>query len=71
MDNLHHIMILQYLVRFTGDLENQLHIMQSKKDLKNLDPVDIIDYIELRAAYQTAVRMERDIVNILSWNNLK
>lgn len=68
MDNLHHIMILQYLVRFTGDLELQLQNMKKNWDLKNMDPVDIIDYIETRAAYQIAVQIEKEIVHILSWN---
>ena len=71
MKESHQVMILQYLTRFTNDLENRLIQMKRNWDLNNMDAVDIIDYVELRASYQTAVRMERDIVNILSWNNSK
>ena len=68
MNNLHHVMLLQYLMRFTSDLELQLKTMRENLDLNNLDAVDIIDFIETRAAYQIAVQMEKDIVHILSWN---
>lgn len=68
MNNHHHIMILQYLMRITSELEVQLQEMQTHFKLQNADSVDIIDYIEMRASYHTATKMERDILNILSWN---
>lgn len=67
-NNLHHVMLLQYLVRFTNELELQLKSMRENLDLNKLDAVDIIEFIETRAAYQIAVQMEKDIVQILSYN---
>lgn len=66
-NSLHHLMVLQYLVRVVSDMENQLSAMRSNLDLQKADAVDIIDFIELRAAYEMAVRMEKEIVQILSW----
>lgn len=67
-NNLHHLMVLQYLVRVTSELELQLQNMRRNMDLQKIDAVDIIDFIETRAMYEMAVRMEREIVQILSWN---
>lgn len=66
-NNLHHLFVLQYLVRVTSDMENQIREMKRNIDLNNLDAVDIIDYIETMSAYRLAVQMEKDIVGILSW----
>lgn len=66
-NSLHHLMVLQYLVRVVSDMENQLFAMRSNLDLQKADAVDIIDFIELRSAYEMAVRMEKEIVQILSW----
>lgn len=65
--DLHHLMILQYLVRLTSDLENRIREMKRNMDLNNLDAVDIIDYIETLAAYRIAIQIEQEIVEILSW----
>lgn len=67
-NNLHHLFVLQYLVRLTSDLENRLRDMRSNIDLQKMDAVDIIDFVELRAQYEMAVRIEREVVEILSWN---
>lgn len=66
--NLHHLFVLQYLVRLTSDLENRLREMRANIDLQKMDPVDIIDFVETRAQYEMAVRIEREVVEILSWN---
>ena len=66
--NLHHLYVLQYLVRLTSDLENRLRDMRANLNLQKIDAVDIIDFIELRASYQMAVQIEKEIVEILSWN---
>ena len=66
-NDLHHLFVLQYLVRLTSELENTIHTMKKNMDLNNLDAVDIIDYIETMSAYRLAVQMEKDIVGILSW----
>lgn len=66
-ENLHHLFVLQYLVRVTSDMENQIREMKRNIDLNNLDAVDIIDYIETMAAYRLAIQIEKDVVNILSW----
>lgn len=60
-------MLLQYLMRVTSDLEVQLQNMYRNMTLQKADAVDIIDLIETRAAYQMATRMEREILDILSW----
>lgn len=67
-NNLHHLFVLQYLVRLTSDLENRLRDMRANIDLQKMDAVDIIDFVELRAQYEMAVRIEREVVEILSWN---
>lgn len=66
-NNLHHLFVLQYLVRLTSDMENRINEMKRNMDLNNLDAVDIIDYIETKAAYRMAIEIEREIVTILSW----
>lgn len=66
--NLHHLYVLQYLVRLTGDLEIQLKNTRDNLDLQKADAVDIIDFVETRAQYALAVQIEREIVEILSWN---
>lgn len=66
-NNLHHLFVLQYLVRLTSDMENRINEMKRNMDLNNLDAVDIIDYIETEAAYRMAIEIEREIVTILSW----
>ena len=66
--NLHHLFVLQYLVRLTSELELQLKQMRSNLDLQKMDAVDIIDFVETRAQYEMAVRIEREVVQILSWN---
>lgn len=66
-NDLHHLFVLQYLVRLTSEQENRIREMKRNMDLNNLDAVDIIDYIETLAAYRMAVQMEKDIVEILSW----
>lgn len=68
MNNLHHLFVLQYLVRFTSDLENRMVLMRRNLDLQKLDAVDIIDYIELRAQIEVASEIEKSIVEILSWD---
>lgn len=65
--DLHHLFVLQYLVRLTSDLENRINEMKHNMDLNNLDAVDIIDYIETVAAYRMAIQIEQEIVEILSW----
>lgn len=67
-NSLHHLMVLQYLVRLTGDLEIQLKNCRDNLDLNNLDAVDIIDFVETAAQYKLAVQIEKEIVEILSWN---
>lgn len=67
-NNLHHLFVLQYLVRLTSDLENRLREMRANIDLQKMDAVDIIDFVETRAQYEIAVRIEREVVEILSWN---
>lgn len=67
MKKLHNDFLLEYLVRYTDDLEVQLQEIRRNLNLKNADAVDIIDFVETRAAYQTAVRMAGDIAKILSW----
>lgn len=67
MNDLHQLMVLQYLVRLTSDLENRIREMKRNMDLNNLDAVDIIDYIETLAAYRMAIQIEQEIVKILSW----
>lgn len=68
MKNLHHVMLLQYLMRITSELEIQLQETRKNLNLQNVDAVDIIDFVETRAAYEMAVRMEKDIIRILSWH---
>lgn len=67
-NSLHHLFVLQYLVRLTSDLENRLREMRANIDLQKMDAVDIIDFVETRAQYEMAVRIEREVVEILSWN---
>ena len=67
-NSLHHLMVLQYLVRVTSDLEVTLQNMRNNLDLQKADAFDIIDFIETRSAYEMAVRIEKEIVEILSWN---
>lgn len=67
-NNMHHLMVLQYLVRFTGDLEIQLKNCRENLDLNRVDAVDIIDFVETAAQYRLAVQIEKDIVRILSWD---
>ena len=67
-NDLHHLFVLQYLVRLTSELENTICSMKKNMDLNNLDAVDIIDYIETVAAYRIAIQIEQEIVKILSWN---
>lgn len=67
MKKLHNDFILEYLIRYTDDLEVQLQQIRRNLNLKTVDAVDIIDFIETRAAYQTAVKMAGDISKILSW----
>lgn len=67
-NSLHYLMVLQYLVRLTSDLENQLRTLRQNLNLQKVDAVDIIDFIETRAAYEMAVRIEKEIVQILSWD---
>ena len=67
-NNMHHLMVLQYLVRLTSDLENQLRTLRQNLNLQKVDAVDIIDFIETRAAYEMAVKIEKEIVEILSWD---
>lgn len=45
----------------------QLIQMRNNWDLNKMDAVDIIDFIEARAGYEMAVKMEKDITTILSW----
>lgn len=66
-NSLHHLFVLQYLVRLTSDLENRISDMKRNMDLNNLDAVDIIDYIETLSAYRMAIQIEQEIVKILSW----
>lgn len=63
----HQLMLLQYLNRYADDLEVQLEERRRNLNLKYVDAVDIIDFIETRAAYATAVQMAGDIAKILSW----
>jgi len=42
--------------------------MRNNWDLNKMDAVDIIDFVETRAGYEMAVRIEKDIQTILSWN---
>ena len=65
-NSLHHLYVLQYLVRFTSDLENRMVQMRRNLDLQKIDAVDIIDYIELRAQIEVASEIEKSIVTILS-----
>lgn len=67
-NNMHHLMVLQYLVRVTGDLEIQLKNCRENLDLNRVDAVDIIDFVETMAAYRLAIQIEKDIVRILSWD---
>ena len=65
-NSLHHLLVLQYLVRFTSDLENRMVLMRRNLDLQKVDAVDIIDFIELRAQIEVASEIEKSIVQILS-----
>ena len=65
-NSLHHLYVLQYLVRFTSDLENRMVQMRRNLDLQRLDAVDIIEFIELRAQIEVASEIEKSIVTILS-----
>lgn len=67
-NDLHHVFVLQYLVRLTSDLEIRIREMKNNIDLNNLDAVDIIDYIETISAYRMAIQIEQEIVEILSWD---
>lgn len=67
-NDLHHLFVLQYLVRLTSELENTIRTMKKNMDLNNLDAVDIIDYIETVAAYRMAIQIEQEIVSIFSWD---
>lgn len=67
-NSLHHLYVLQYLVRLTSEYENRIAQMKKNMDLNNLDAVDIIDYIETIAAYRMAIEIEKSIVQILSWD---
>lgn len=67
-NSLHHLYVLQYLVRFTSDLENRMVLMRRNLDLKNIDAVDIIEFIELRAQIEVASEIEKSIVQILNMN---
>lgn len=67
-NNLHHLYVLQYLVRFTSDLENRMVLMRRNLDLQKIDAVDIIDFIELRAQIEVASEIEKSIVQILNMN---
>lgn len=67
-NSLHHLYVLQYLVRFTSDLENRMVLMRRNLDLQKVDAVDIIDFIELRAQIEVASEIEKSIVQILNMN---
>lgn len=67
-NSLHHLYVLQYLVRFTSDLENRMSLMRRNMDLQKVDAVDIIDFIELRAQIEVAAEIEKSIVQILNMN---
>ena len=67
-NSMHHLMVLQYLVRLTGDLEIQLRNTRENLDLNRVDAVDIIDFVETCAQYRLAVQIEKEIVKILSWD---
>ena len=67
MNKLHNDFIIQYLLRITDDLEVQLQETRRNLNLQNVDAVDIIEFIETRSAYETAVKMAGDISKILSW----
>lgn len=65
-NSLHHLYVLQYLVRFTSDLENRMALMRRYLDLQKIDAVDIIEFIELRAQIEVAAEIEKSIVLILN-----
>lgn len=67
MDDLQMNFLLQYLLRYPDDLETQLNEKRKNMNLKYMDAVDIIEFIELRASYATACQMAGDIGRILSW----
>lgn len=60
-------MLLQYLQRYVDSLEVQLTECRRNLNLQYVDAVDIIDFVETRAAYATATRIMGDILKILSW----
>lgn len=66
MSDLQEQFLLQYLLRITDDLEMQL--IESRRNLSrhDADPVDVIDFIETRAAHATAFRIAEDIGKILN-----
>ena len=65
MTDLQEQFLLQYLLRVTCELETQ-HI-DARKNLsrRDVDPVDVIDFIETRSAYTTAYKIAEDIGKIL------
>ena len=65
MTDLQEQFLLQYLLRVTGELETQLIDNRRNLSRHDVDPVDVIEFIESRAAYATAYKIAEDIGRIL------
>lgn len=65
MTDLQQQFIIQYLLRITGELETQLVDARQNLSRYDADPVDVIEFIEARAANATAYKIAEDIGMIL------
>lgn len=59
-------LLIEYLIRLESELYIQLDERRKNLSLKTVDAVDIIDFVEVRAQYELAVKMVGDISKILS-----
>lgn len=59
-------MLIEYLIRLESELYIQLDERRRNLSLQNVDAVDIIDFVEVRAQYELAVRVVGDISKVLS-----
>lgn len=66
MTKMHLQMLMQYLIRLESEMYIQLDERRKNLSLKNVDAVDIIDFVETRAQYELAVRVVSDISKVLA-----
>ena len=66
MTDLQQQFIIQYLLRITDELECQVTDARRNLSRHDADPVDVIDFIETRAAHATAYKIAEDIGKILN-----